>query len=184
MDSSAKPQPIQRPAYAQASAGKRLVLIRHAKAVEEDVGGDHARGLGARGKEEAAGLASWLTAQGITPDLVLCSTAARTRETLAALGSQLPTVLSDKLYLASPAELLGQIRQVDDQVNTLMVIAHNPGLQALAIQLVTEDTGTHGAGMLLLKFPTSGCVVMNLLAPRWDTLKGACTTLIAANFMN
>ncbi len=154
MNSNPKSQPIQR----------RLVLIRHAKAVEEDVGGDHARGLSARGREEAASLANWLKAQGITPDLVLCSTASRTRETLAALGSQLPTILSEKLYLATPAEMLAQIQQVDERVETLMVIGHNPGIRDFLNSMRNDSDDS------FIELNTAACCVLTLMSPAWVSI--------------
>jgi len=63
----------------QTATQRRLILIRHAKAVEEDVGGDHARALAERGKADAAALGAWLLEHGLWPDAALCSTAARTR---------------------------------------------------------------------------------------------------------
>lgn len=169
MDSSPKYQAIQR----------RLILIRHAKAVEEDVSGDHARGLSARGKSDALALADWLGKKQVKPDLVLCSTAARARETLAALGHQLPTILSDKLYLAAPGELLAQIQQMDDSVTTLAVVGHNPGLHAL-LHLLLKDTTESSAESLMLKFPTSACAVMEMDISRWKNVGMAEAALIMA----
>ena len=62
------------------------------------------------------------------PELVVCSTAKRTRETLAALGPAIPTILSDKLYLSTAGEMLAQVQATDDVVKTLMLVAHNPGI--------------------------------------------------------
>ena len=106
---------------------RRLILIRHAKAVEEDIGGDHARGLSERGQADAAALMAWLTANGLVADVALCSTAARTRQTLAWVAANVPTILSDKLYLATTAEMLAQIQATDDAMGTLLLLGHNPG---------------------------------------------------------
>lgn len=152
------------------SAIRRLILIRHAKAVEEDVGGDHARPLGERGKNDAAALGQWLAAQGLVPDMALCSTATRTRETLERLGTNIPTVLSDKLYLATPNEMLTQIQATDDAVTTLMVVAHNPGTHALLATLVGDYANEADADCMLLRFPTSACAVVDFEVARWQNI--------------
>ena len=128
MQSSAKQPPTQR----------RLILIRHAKAVEEAAGGDHARPLSERGLADAASLGSWLTEQKLVADLALCSTATRTRQTLAVLGNNIPTILNDKLYLATTNEMLTQIQATDDALKTLMLVCHNPGAHAL-LGLLVDD---------------------------------------------
>ncbi|HZI98950.1 MAG TPA: histidine phosphatase family protein, partial [Actinomycetales bacterium] len=60
---------------------RRLLLIRHAKAAPDDDGGDHGRGLTARGRRDAAAIGRWLADNDLVPDLVLCSDARRARET-------------------------------------------------------------------------------------------------------
>ena len=150
---------------------RQLLLIRHAKAVEDDPGGDHARGLAARGVADAESLGAWLRAEGLRPDLILCSTARRTRETLAHLQlGNTPTILSDKLYLAMPGELLHQIQTMDDTVTTLAVLAHNPGLHALLGLLAGRFANPADADRMLLKFPTSACAVLRFEAPHWHSI--------------
>lgn len=148
-------------------AQRRLILIRHAKAVEEDVAGDHARGLSERGRGDAAELGEWLAAQKLAPELALCSSANRTRETLAALGKNIPTILSDKLYLANTNEMLSQIQATDDAVSTLMLVGHNPGAHGLVAALVSDYEHDDDADKLLLKFPTAACAVMQFDAASW-----------------
>lgn len=157
MDSSANPATTQR----------RLILIRHAKAVEEDAGGDHARALAERGLAEAAALGAWLAEQGLKPELALCSTATRTRQTLAALGNNIPTILSDKLYLATTNEMLAQIQAIEDAVHTLAMVCHNPGAHALMALLVDACANPEDEQRMLLKFPTSACAVIDFEVPNW-----------------
>lgn len=161
---------------------RRLILIRHAKAVEEDVAGDHARGLNERGQAAAAALGQWLGEQGLRPDVVICSTATRTRQTLAALGKNIPTILSDKLYLASANDMLAQIQATDDAVQTLMMVAHNPGTHALAGLLVRDYANDADADKLLLKFPTSGCAVLELAAAHWKDVAPTSAQLTQLNY--
>lgn len=149
---------------------RQLILIRHAKAVEEDAGGDHARGLNERGRADAAALGQWLRAKGWVPDAALCSTATRTRQTLALALPNTPTLLRDAVYLASAAELLAQIQATDDAVNILALICHNPGAHGLLALLVGSYENAADADKLLLKFPTSACAVLTFSAPHWSAL--------------
>lgn len=158
MQSSAMPHATQR----------RLILIRHAKAVEEDVGGDHARALAERGVADAQALGAWMVEQGLTPDAALCSTAARTRQTLALAAPNTPTILSDKLYLASVNDMLTLVQGTDDAVNTLLMVCHNPGAHGLLAQLVGDYVNEADADKLLLKFPTSACAVMDFDTSSWQ----------------
>ena len=154
------------------STQRRLWLIRHAKAVEEDTG-DHGRGLSPRGRADAAALGTWLVAQDYRPAQVLCSTATRTRETLGLIADafaevgNLPTILRDKLYLAPPGELLREIQTADDAVETLMLIAHNPGLHGLLALLAGEYEHASDEQRVTMKFPTSACAVLTTDAARW-----------------
>ena len=61
-------------------SGRRLVLLRHAKSAWPDVA-DHERPLAKRGRRDAPVVGRWLGASGYVPDAVICSTAARARET-------------------------------------------------------------------------------------------------------
>lgn len=149
---------------------RRLMLLRHAKAVEEGAGGDHARGLNARGQGDAAALGAWLAAQRLWPQQVYCSTATRARQTLDGLGHSLPTILSDKLYLASPTDILGVLRGADDAVREVMVVGHNPGMHGLLALLTGDYADEEDADRLLVKFPTCGLAVLSMSLAHWGEL--------------
>jgi len=89
----------------------------------------------------------------VSPELILCSPARRTRETLDAILPKLAegtdVRIEPELYGASVMELLSLLRRTPDPVRSLMVVGHNPGLQELAIELA-RDPG----GPLAAKFPT------------------------------
>lgn len=161
----------------QKATQRRLILVRHAKAVEEDTGGDHGRPLNPRGHTDAEGLGRWLHKEKLMPEQVFCSTATRTRETLAALGDNLPTILRDKMYLASAGELLAQLQNADDAVRTLMLVGHNPGMHGLLALLVGEYDHETDAERVIMKFPTASCAVLRLEAASWKDVAPQSATL-------
>ncbi len=135
---------------------KTITILRHAKA---DMGSatqdDHDRALNERGQQAATSLGNYLSKRKTIFDYVLCSTARRTRETLEYLHVEpLPPVdFSEKLYLASPNEMLGVIAQIPAQVNHLLVIGHNPGIHQLCLTL--SHRGDEALiDTMALKFPT------------------------------
>jgi phosphohistidine phosphatase len=139
---------------------KRLVLIRHAKSSWSDPDlADHDRPLNGRGRDAAARVGRHLRESGLRPDLVLCSSATRTRQTLERLGFEdTPVLVEDELYGASAYALLGRIRAVPNEVHTLVVIAHNPGIEDLARSL-----GDH----YVTKFPTAAVADLEFAVDGW-----------------
>jgi phosphohistidine phosphatase len=109
---------------------RRLVLLRHAKSAWPDMP-DHERPLARRGQRDAPVMGRWLRAVGLVPDLVLCSTALRARETWQLAQSGLGAVPSvrfdDRVYEASPTALLDLIRPESGAAETLLVVGHDPG---------------------------------------------------------
>jgi phosphohistidine phosphatase len=119
-----------------------LYLLRHAKSSWSDpTVADQERALARRGRRDAKRIAEYLVQLGIEPELVLCSTAERARQTLervrAALGATSTVRLEAVLYAASAEALLKRIRLVPEEVASLMLIGHNPGLQDLALALAS-----------------------------------------------
>src|SRR4051812_21884447 len=113
--------------------------MRHAKAERAGAGdGDFERGLTARGRSDAALMARVLERAGVQPDKVLVSSSVRTRQTWEAMAETFPgaeLVLTRSLYHGEPDVLLDAI---EDEVaaDTVMVVAHNPGIQALALRIL------------------------------------------------
>ncbi len=111
----------------------RLWLLRHAKSSWDDPTlDDHDRPLSQRGRRACASLRRHCAASAVLPEVVLCSTATRARETLAALGGVLgdpEILLEDGLYLASAHGLLTRLRALDAE--SALLVGHNPGLQEL-----------------------------------------------------
>jgi phosphohistidine phosphatase len=146
----------------------RLLLLRHAKSDWGDAAlPDHDRPLAARGRKAAGRLGSHLKAAGLRPDLVLCSSARRTRETLERLGlPDVETRIEDELYAAPGDALLDRLRTVPEGVADVLLIGHNPGIQDLAIALAGPDLGEQ-AVRLREKFPT-GAMAMFEVHGSWS----------------
>jgi phosphohistidine phosphatase len=124
---------------------RQLLLLRHAKSSWDDPGlSDHARPLNARGRRAAVAMAHAMRDLGLSPDIVLVSSARRTLQTLEALRPlEAGTLVEpmDRLYLAPWQTLLSVVQDAPETARSLMVIGHNPGLHELAMAL------TGAAGM-------------------------------------
>ena len=155
-----------------------LYLLRHAKSDWSDHSlADAMRPLSARGRRDALLLAAFLEGAHVHPDLVLCSTATRTRETLelliAALGNA-RVELEEGLYGASVEALLDRLRAVPDAVASVMLIGHNPGLQELALRLTKP--GKRRAA-LEAKFPTAALATIQPTTTSWRKLDPSSSRL-------
>ncbi len=153
---------------------RRLIVVRHAKSSWRDHGlPDHDRPLQARGRRDAPRVAAALRQDGYVPDLVYCSPAVRTRETWGLMASSFgghPEVkFVRRLYLASRDTLLASVRSAPPEVETLMVVGHNPASHAVASGLARS--GEEGEIQLLRhKLPTGTAVVIDLTGERWEDM--------------
>ncbi len=119
---------------------KQLFILRHAKSSWDNPGlEDHERPLAPRGQRACAVMAEHLRTNAIKPELVLCSSSRRTRETLAGVAPTGEHVIDPQLYSASAEELLDRLRQLRDDLSSAMVIGHNPALQMLVLRLARRD---------------------------------------------
>ncbi len=155
---------------------RTLSLLRHAKSSWDDpTQGDHERPLNKRGTRDAERIGRFMFEQAIAPDLMLCSDAVRTRATLtlvlAELGGDPPRVLVEpRLYLAQPAAILEILTRLEPEVGHCMLVGHNPGMHATALEL-------SGAGdrktlaTLATKFPTAGLAVIDLDVATWNDIR-------------
>jgi phosphohistidine phosphatase len=135
-----------------------LHLLRHAKSSWKEEVEDHERPLNRRGREASRRIGRTLPAAVGSLDLVLCSSARRTRETLELVVAELAvrprSVLEDELYEASKDQLMARLRRLDEEIGNVLLIGHNPGLRDLAIAIA--DTNTAGFQTLASgKFPTA-----------------------------
>jgi phosphohistidine phosphatase len=155
---------------------KMLLLLRHAKSSweHEDLP-DHDRPLAPRGRKAAKRMAKHLRAEGISPSLVLCSSARRTRETLERIEPGGDVRVERELYGASASALLERVRRVPDETESVMLIGHNPAVQELALELAAD--GDRLADMER-KFPT--CALATLSVPGvWSQLDAGAAELVA-----
>ena len=159
---------------------KRLSLLRHAKSSWKDTKlDDHDRPLNARGRAAAEAIGRVLSEPGLRPDIVLCSTAARARETLDHLFElPPPTRVQAGLYLAPPERILEYIHGLDDKLGSALVIGHNPGLATLACALAI-GAETRGPARFSGKFPTAALAVFDLDISRWSDVAPGCAVAAA-----
>lgn len=141
---------------------KRLYLLRHAKSSWDDPTlADPDRPLAPRGRRAAKAMADHLRRSRISPELVLCSPSTRTRQTLKriapGLGKNAEARIEPALYAASEAALLDELHRVPDEVDSVMLIAHNPGIQDLALSLASP--GSESTRMRS-KFPTAALATL------------------------
>jgi len=123
---------------------KTLLLIRHAEAGWGDFGApDVERCLTSRGEKEALAMGATLLTAGVLPDVFISSTAKRARMSTKLILQGMQTsehgvIWRDDLYLASAKKLFSVAQACDDKVQTLALLAHNPGLSELANDCLPE----------------------------------------------
>jgi phosphohistidine phosphatase len=142
---------------------RTLLLMRHAKSGYPPGVADHDRPLAPRGIREAGLGGDWLRANHPGIDAVLCSTATRTRQTLANTGIEAPVQYRERLYDATPGTIIDEINEVADTTDTLLVVGHEPTMSYLAIGLAgAEDTDEAALQRISEKFPTSAIAVLRV----------------------
>ena len=159
---------------------KRIYLLRHAKSSWKNATlADHDRPLSGRGRRAASAMCGHLQARGIEPALVLCSSSRRTVETLARIAPSLAgaqTSVEPALYGASAQTLLERLRRLPADLDSVLLIAHNPGLHGLALHLVEP---TPAPDTLAAKFPTGALATFDVSAEDWRALGPATAKLTA-----
>ena len=155
----------------------QLLLLRHAKSSWDSPDlPDRERPLNARGRNAAGLMRQTMRELGLEPDIILVSSARRTRETLDLLEPWEATPLReeiDSLYLASPAALLGALHRVTDTARSVLVVGHNPGLHELALSLVgpngLNDLHQEPLHGLTRGFPSGALAEFSVAVP-WSRL--------------
>ena len=163
---------------------RQLLLLRHAKSSWDDRElPDHERPLNPRGRRAAAAMRDAMERLGLAPDLVLVSTSKRTLQTLEALEPWADTPLVDRmevLYNASATQLLGTVREVNQTVRSVMLVAHNPGIHELAMDLSGARTGNYADATLhrLVEAYPSGALTEFTIPGPWHELDAGKARLV------
>ncbi|GGV70678.1 SixA phosphatase family protein [Streptomyces massasporeus] len=158
---------------------RMIVLFRHAKADWPQVT-DHERPLADRGRTEAAEAGRRLADTGIAFDLALCSTAVRTRETWKLAVQEFPqrpkTVYEERIYEASPGELIALLNETPDDARNVLMIGHNPGIQGLAEVLAGSGEDEARERMTRRGFPAAAFAVLSF-GSTWKSLEPGAAAL-------
>ena len=153
---------------------RQLLLFRHAKATVATGHDDHERPLMERGRRDAARVAAFVAASGLTPDLVVHSGARRARETAeiarAAWPRAVETRTEPRLYDASRSAVEAVVRALPDACASVMLVGHNPSLADVANHLIGQ-----GADFDLLrisaKFPTGSVAALEFDVAHWRDIQ-------------
>ena len=153
---------------------KKLLLVRHAKSAWDNLdGSDHNRPLNSRGAHDAPAMGAHLLARGIRPDLILASSAVRTTSTAQALADAMSVdaariQILPSLYLAHAADILAAVAACPDTVDTIMLVAHSPGIGD-ASGVLTGEPPRH--------MPTCAVACLGSTAATWREAAqpGGCT---------
>jgi phosphohistidine phosphatase len=153
---------------------RSLMLLRHAQTEDSRPGSaDHARRLTREGEHQAAALGDDLRREHVEIALVLCSSATRAQQTVQALRMTAPVVVSDRLYNAGGDEILALVREVGDDVATILVAGHAPGLPSVVHELADPETSDPEAlATLERRFP-AGAMATMAVTQKWSDLERA-----------
>ena len=154
----------------------QLLLLRHAKSSRKDIAvSDHERPLNKRGREATGAMGRYLAAEALLPDLALVSSARRTQESWALLVAQWPEPPPSKvlrgLYLATPTQILANVRRAPASAQRLLVLGHNPGLESLARALSGPDSDPGALRRLEEKYPTGAVACFDCPLEDWSGLE-------------
>lgn len=158
------------------------MLLRHAKSDWGRPGlADHDRPLAERGRQAAPAMGFYMREQELVPDMVLCSTALRARETLElaldAMEARPPVALREEIYGARPGSLLDVVAEGDGTAHSLLLVGHNPAFHEFAIALAGQGDKKLRARMEK-KFPTAALAIIDFDAP-WNRIGWSRGTLAA-----
>lgn len=146
---------------------KTLYLMRHAKSDRSLGLPDFQRPLNNRGLEDAPIMGKFLRKSGKTPDKIMASSAKRAQQTAILFkdASHYSNEIEwhDEFYLCEIEIILNVLHVQSDQLNSLMVVAHNPTLEQLSSHLLGKD-------QLNLEMPTSCIVCLEMYSSNWAKL--------------
>jgi phosphohistidine phosphatase len=144
---------------------KTVLILRHAKSSWKHTGlSDHDRPLKKRGKQAAPRMGQLIYEEDLVPDVILSSTARRARDTAdlvaEASGYAGEVTYLEDFYHAWPSDYIDALRNLSDDVDSAMIVGHNPGMEMLLEQLTGEAE----------RFPTAALAVVHLPVHYWSQL--------------
>ncbi|MXO64278.1 SixA phosphatase family protein [Altericroceibacterium endophyticum] len=158
---------------------KLLGLFRHAKSDWDDLSlRDFDRGLNDRGRKGAALMGDHIRQHGIKWDHVIASPAQRVKNTLEAAGLDRHVSWQKSAYLAAPATLMELLQAAPETARTVLLAAHNPGLQDLINELQAPDAENDLSAIAAQKYPTASFAVLELSIENWRSLTDHCGRLV------
>jgi phosphohistidine phosphatase len=138
---------------------RTLILLRHAKSDWSGDEADIARPLARRGRRQAPDAGRWLAANLDSVDLAVVSPARRARSTWDLVAAQLDvpprTRIDDRVYAASDQQLLTVVRELPDDIETVVLVGHNPGIEDLASLLTGESAPMPTSALAVITVPGS-----------------------------
>ena len=151
---------------------KTLFVLRHAKSSWDDPSlKDFDRPLNGRGLRAAPLIGKQMRKQKLAPELILCSPARRTRETVAlvkeAARLDVPVRFDERIYEASTEQLCEVISQIEERISQAMLIGHNPGLEELLFYLTGEEE----------RMVTAALAQVTLDLEKWGKMRERCGSL-------
>jgi phosphohistidine phosphatase len=150
----------------------QLWLLRHAKSSWSDPGlPDEDRPLAPRGEKASDRMRGYIAAEGLGPQLVLCSSAVRARQTLArvlpALGGELRVQIEPALYTFEADVLLDRLARIPSDVSSVLLVGHNPAMQGLVARVADRGDALPD---VLRKYPTAGLAEITFADGTWGSL--------------
>jgi len=144
---------------------KTLLLLRHAKSRWKNLSlADHDRPLNSRGKTDAPKMGKFLKTTDLVPDIILCSSAKRAKQTIKGFLEEFPfdgeIIFNRSLYHGSTEDFLDVLHNLEDKINTVMIVGHNPGME-----IAIEDLTGHDEFM-----PTGAIAQLAFRINRWAEL--------------
>jgi len=159
---------------------KQIYCLRHAHALNGDGSGDRERRLSAQGQADAGALGRVMSERGYVPDLVLCSSAVRTRMTWAGVAEGLPDCkiqFEDILYSGSVPDYMDLLHEVSEEHDRVLVVGHNPTIHALAANLAVDD-GSAFLSDIMSRYSPCTLSVFEVGGDHWSGLRARGNGLV------
>ena len=154
-------------------------LLRHAKSDWDDLTlRDFDRGLNDRGRRGAGLMGHHMLEYGVAWELVLASPAERVRRTLEASRLPFPVNWDERAYLAASGGLIELLQRIEGDPASVLLAAHNPGLQELIFDLVAPSEENDLFAEAAEKYPTASFAVLELAIDRWSECAPGCGRLV------